>query len=348
MNRRLLILADGALSVFGAKTATCLLHFRPHDIAGVLDREHAGRTTREVLGVAAAVPIVATIEEGLALGPDTLVIGIAPPGGRLPEEWRDILRRALRAGLGVMSGLHTFLGDDPELAALAREHGAAIIDYRRPPEGEPIAERRVLATRARRLLTVGTDCSVGKMVTTFKLFEAARARGLDARIVPTGQTGMMIAGHGITLDRVPADFTAGWTEHLVLEYGGGEVVIVEGQGSLLHPAYSGVTLSLLHGCLPDAMVLCHHAGRRTVRYQTLPIPPLADWVRRYEDILAPLHPGRVAGLSINPAGLSPAEARDAIRRAEDETGLPAADVLQEGAGRLLDAALAAAARVRLA
>lgn len=339
MNSRLLILADGELGVFSAKTATSLIRYRADAVVGVLDRQHAGRTTRDVLGTPAAVPVVATLREGLALKPDTLVIGIAPAGGQLPDSWRALIREALAAGLSVASGLHVFLGDDPELAELARQHGVRIVDYRRPPEAQPIAQLLARETRARRVLTVGTDCNVGKMAAALELTAAAQARGIDARFLATGQTGMMISGTGVTLDRIPGDFMAGIVEQLVLEAADAELAVVEGQGCLLHPSYSGVTLSLLHGAVPDAMILVHHAGRSTIRNQSLPIPPLREWVRLYEGVLAPLHPGRVVGIAINPHGLSPEDAEAAIRAAEEETGLPAADVVREGAGRLLDAVL---------
>jgi uncharacterized NAD-dependent epimerase/dehydratase family protein len=339
MNKRLLILADGALGIFSSKTATSLLRYRGDEVVGVLDREHAGRTTREVLGVPAAVPIVGTMAEALKLNPDTLVLGIAPPGGGLPDHWREVIRAALEAGLSVFGGLHVFLAEDPEFSDLARKHGGIIRDFRKPPEDHPIGLGRARETRALRLLTVGTDCSVGKMVASLELAAAARRRDLDTRFVATGQTGMMISGGGLTIDRVPGDFMAGFVEKEVVAAGDADVVVVEGQGCLLHPAYSGVTLALLHGTLPDAMVLVHHAGRDTIRYTNVPIPPLADWVRRYEDVVAPIHPGKVVGIAINPSECDPAEAAAVIRRAEDETGLPVVDVVSEGADRLLEAAL---------
>jgi D-glutamate N-acetyltransferase len=339
MNQRLLILADGELGVFSAKTATSLIRYRPEAVAGVLDREHAGKTTRQVLEVPAAVPIVATLEEGLALGPDTLVIGIAPQGGQLPDSWREVIRGALSAGLSVLSGLHVFLGDNPEFAHLASRHDARIVDLRRPPEGQPIAHMGARETRALRVLTVGTDCNVGKMVAALEMEKAASARGLDARFVATGQTGMLIAGGGVTLDRIPGDFMAGFVEQMVLEAGEADLVLVEGQGCLLHPAYSGVTLALLHGSLPDAMVLVHHAGRRKMRNQDLEIPPLSEWVRRYEDALAPLHSGRVVGIALNRYGLTPDEAEAVLRRAEEETRLPAVDVVSGGTEGLVEAVL---------
>lgn len=344
MNKRLLILADGDLGVFSAKTATSLIRYRPDDVVGVLDRQHAGQTTREVLGVPAAVPIVATMAEGLALGPDTLVIGIAPAGGGLPEPWRETIRIALGAGLSVVGGLHVFLGDDPEFAALAAKHGGQILDLRRPPEDRPIARAKARGTRALRVLTVGTDCNVGKMVAALEITAAARRRDLDARFVATGQTGMMISGTGVTLDRIAGDFMSGFIEKEVLAVGDSDLAVVEGQGALLHPAFSGVTLALLHGALPDAMVLVHHPGRDVMRHSDVAIPPLPEWVRRYDDSVSPIHPGRVVGIAINPHGLSAEEAARALRHAEDETGLPTVDVVAEGADRLLDAILTAGKR----
>ncbi len=340
MNTRLLILADGELGVFSAKTATSLIRYRPDAVVGILDREHAGRTARQVLGVPADVPIVATLEEGLALRPDTLVVGIAPAGGQLPPAWREVLVGALRAGVGLNAGLHVFLGDDPELAALAREHGATITDLRRPPEGQPIARMRARETRARRVLTVGTDCNVGKMVAALEIEAEGRRRGLDARFVATGQTGMLITGSGIPLDRIPGDFMAGHVEEQVLAAGDADLVAVEGQGCLMHPAFSGVTAALLHGTLPHAMVLVHHYGRNRLRNQDLPIPPLAEAIQQYEAFVAPLFPGRVVGIAINPYGFAPESARKVVQRVQAETGLPAVDVLVDGAGPLVDAILA--------
>jgi uncharacterized NAD-dependent epimerase/dehydratase family protein len=337
MNQRLLFLAEGELDIFNAKTAVSVIRYRPEAVVGVLDSQHAGRTTREVLGVAAAVPIVATLEEGLALQPDTLVIGIAPAGGQLPSAWRATIIRALQAGLSVISGLHLFLGDDPELASLAAAHGGQIVDLRRPPLDQPIAAMRALGTRALRVLTVGTDCNVGKKIAALEITAAGKRLGMDARFVATGQSGMLIAGSGVTLDRVPGDFMAGCIEQAVVADGDSDLVVVEGQGSLLHPAYSGVTLAQMHGALPHAMILVHHAGREMMRKQPLRLPPLAEWIRRYEDAVAPLFPGRVTGIAINPYGLTPEATREVIARAEDETGLPAVDVVTEGADRLVRA-----------
>lgn len=331
---RFLILAEGELGIFSAKTAVAVMRYRPHDVAAVLDSRYAGRTAREVLGVPCDAPVVATVAEGLALRATALLIGIAPAGGQLPEAWRVTIRDALVAGLDVVSGLHVFLGDDPELAALTRVKGRRLVDLRRPPGRQPIAHARARETRALRVLTVGSDCNVGKMVTALELSTAARAAGRTARFVATGQTGMLIAGDGITLDRVPGDFMAGFVEEMVLEMGDAEVVAVEGQGSLIHPAYSGVTAALLHGALPDAMVLCHVPTRPRLRNQEVPIPPLRELVALYEAFLRPLHPGRVVAVSLNGTGLTDDELVAAVRATEAETGLPAADPIRHGAARL--------------
>src|SRR5438067_3858356 len=191
---RFAILAEGNLDPFGAKTATSLLRYRAEDVVAVVDSAHAGRPLRELLGVEAGAPVVATLEEALQHRPTTLVIGIAPAGGRLPPGWREVIERALAEGLDVISGLHLMLGDDPELAALAHRHHARLIDLRRPPASEPIARGRARETRAKRVLTVGTDCNVGKMVASLEIVRAARQAGLDARFVATGQTGILING----------------------------------------------------------------------------------------------------------------------------------------------------------
>jgi uncharacterized NAD-dependent epimerase/dehydratase family protein len=337
IRERFLILTDGQLGVFSSKTATSVLRYRSGDVAAVLDREHAGQSTARLLSVPVDVPIVGTLAEGLRERPTALLIGIAPPGGGLPEAWRPVIREAIAAGLNVVSGLHTMLADDPELSCLAAERGVTLLDLRRPPEGDPIARAAAARTRARRVLTVGSDCNIGKMVAALEIVVAARADGQDARFVATGQTGMLLGESGVAIDRVIGDFMAGTVEQLVLEQGDADLVVVEGQGSITHPAYSGVTLALLHGALPDAMVLCHQPGRATLRNQEAPVPPLSELVRLYEAVLRPLHPGRVVGLALNGVGMTDAELERAVAEAEAETGLPAVDVVRHGAGRLITA-----------
>ena len=341
-----MILAEGALGVFSAKTAVGHLRYRGADVVGVIDSRSAGRRLEDVLGFAHPAPIVASLAEGLALRPDALLIGIAPRGGGLPLAWRAIIREALSAKLSVVSGLHLLLDDDPELHALAKAHGVELIDLRRPPEvlrlpreaGASAPHRRPLV-----LLTVGSDCNVGKMTAALEITRAARAAGIDAAFGATGQTGILIAGRGIAVDRVVADFIAGATEAIVDELGPVDWAVVEGQGSLLHPAYSGVTLGLLHGAQPDAMILCHHVGRTRIDGYGIPIPPLPALVELYETAAAWVKPAPVVGLALNAVGAPPGATAALAAEFEAETGLPAADPMV-GAERLVAAIQAVAAR----
>ncbi len=348
-----LIVADGKLAALTAKTATSAIRYLPDRVLAVLDAGKAGRTCQEVLGFGGAIPIVGTIEDGFARGPEALLIGIAPMGGALPPEWRGWVLAALDRGLEVWSGLHTYLSDDPALSARARERGARIFDLRKPPAHLPVANGRARLVDAHVCLTVGTDCSSGKMTAQIELVAGLQAKGLRTRFVPTGQTGILLAGWGISVDAVVADFIAGAAEQLVLEGAkDADVVLLEGQGSLIHPGYSGVTLGLLHGACPASMILCHQASRRLIgEYHGasawVPIPPLPQMIRIYEDAALPVRPSKVIGIALNTYDLAEAAARDAVRRAEDETGLPATDPVRFDRAPLVDAIAAAARRTPL-
>jgi len=213
---------------------------------------------------------------------------------------------------------------------------------RRVPEGHRVADTRAHAIPATVVLTVGSDCNVGKMSTALELDATARRRGRRSAFVPTGQTGIMIAGWGVSIDEVISDFTAGASEDLVMEAAqecksAGDVIFVEGQGSLVHPGYSGVTLSLLHGSAPDALILCHQPTRETVRRYTVPIPSLDRLIELHESITAPIKPAKVIGIALNTFGLDEGAARAAVDRAKGETGLAATDPVRYGVDRLMDA-----------
>jgi uncharacterized NAD-dependent epimerase/dehydratase family protein len=334
---RLLLLAEGASSdAHSGKTMRGILRYRTADVVAIVDSERAGEEEQ-------GVPIVAGAEHGRALGATTAVVGVAPTGGRLPPAWHELLQACLRQGLSVESGLHEFLTDDPVLVELAREAGVALRDLRRPPTGLDVPSGANLELDARIVLTVGSDCAIGKMTVSLELDRESRRRGLASVFVPTGQTGIAIAGWGIAVDAVVADFIAGAAERLVVEghARGGELLHVEGQGSLVHPAYSGVTLGLLHGSAPHALVLCHRAHATEI--DGLPghrIPPLRELVELHERIALPARKARVACVAVNTRGLSEQAAREAVAAVGDETGLVAADPVRDGAGSLLDATLA--------
>ena len=349
--RRLVILTEGQFGPHSGKTAFGVLRYGRDDVIAVLDSTLAGRTTAEWIP-GTDVPIVGTLEEALAIPgrprPDTLLIGIAPTGGRLPDEWRPILHGAIDAGLELHSGLHTFLGDDPELSAAAAIAGVHIIDYRRPPERFETAVGRRHRPGARVILTVGTDCAIGKMSVALELRNAARAAGDSVAFVPTGQTGMMIDGWGVAVDRVISDFINGTVEWLVEEGERlGDWVIVEGQGSLDHPAYSAVTLGLIHGATPHALVLVHKAGLAAHDFDHLPersfpIAPLRPFIDLHERIAGTVAPSKVVAVAVNTSLCADEdEARRIVEAIAAETGLPAADPVRFGAAALWDEVKAA-------
>jgi uncharacterized NAD-dependent epimerase/dehydratase family protein len=333
---RLLLLAEGfSADPHHGKTMRGVLRYRPEDVVAVLDSERAGETE-------SGVPVVGDVEDAVALQPTVALVGVAPAGGRFPPAWRRIVEDCVAAGLDVWNGLHEFLSDDPALVAAAASRGVRLWDLRRPPGDLNVPTGANLAVSARIALTVGSDCAIGKMTVSLELDRAARARGIRSMFVPTGQTGIAIAGWGISVDAVVADFVAGAAERLVVEghERGGELLLVEGQGSLVHPFYSGVTLGLYHGSTPHVLVLCHRAGATEIDgCPGHPLPSLASLVALHEQTALPARPATVACVALNTQGLDDREARTAVLAAEEQTGLPADDPVRFGADRLLDALL---------
>jgi len=262
---------------------------------------------------------------------DALVIGVAPIGGGFDESWRPDVRAALERGCHVLSGLHYFLGEDDEFAELADEHGGRLADLRKPPDDLTVADGTAGDVDATVVTTVGTDCSTGKMTTAFELRDAARERGLEAAVAPTGQTGVAIEGWGIVVDRVISDYAAGAVERLVETPVGLDLVVVEGQGALAHPAYSGVTASILHGSAPDALVMCHEAGRESVHgYESFAVPPPGEYVDIYERLAGPVSDASVVAGALNTQGLADDAADDAVADYAETIGAPATDPVRDG------------------
>jgi uncharacterized NAD-dependent epimerase/dehydratase family protein len=341
--RRLVILTEGQWHVHNAKTATGVIRFGHDDVVALLDSTIAGRNVDEWLP-GHDIPAVATLQEALASPrgrPDALLIGIAPTGGRLPQEWRTTILEAIQAGLDVLSGLHTFIGDDPEFSAAARKAGVEIVDYRRPPERMETAVGRRHLPGKRVILTVGTDCAIGKMSVALELRRAGTAAGRSVVFTPTGQTGMMIDGWGVAIDRVISDFVQGTCEWLLDDAESrGDWILVEGQGSLDHPAYSSVTLGLIHGTTPHAMILVHKPGLLDHDFdhlpeRTFPIQPLAPFIALHEQVAGLVAPSRVVAIALNTSLIASEEdARAEIARTAAETGLPCDDPVRFGGDRL--------------
>ncbi|HEV2147816.1 MAG TPA: DUF1611 domain-containing protein [Longimicrobiaceae bacterium] len=352
---RYLILAEGHFGPQTTKTANSAVRYLPERIVAVVDSRHAGRTVQDVLGFGGSTPVLGTLDEGLAMSPTAVLVGIAPQGGQLPDEWRPVLRRVIEEGLDLVSGLHFYLGLDPELSALAAARGTKIVDLRRPPADLPVSHGKARLVDAYSVLTVGTDCNIGKMTAALQLRDALAGRGTRVGFAPTGQTGILIEGWGISVDAVVADFVAGAAERLVLQAAeGNEVVLVEGQGSLVHPGYSGVTLGLLHGSMPDGMVLCHQPSRRCPYnrydvYSWMQLPSVQETIRICEGAIAPLKPSsKVIAICLNTWDMTEEEARAAVKRTQDETGLPTTDPVRFDPSPVADAILAGAERKRAA
>ncbi|MBV0900513.1 DUF1611 domain-containing protein [Haloarcula salina] len=312
-----------------AKTGVGLLRYGDQTVRAVVDRERAGQRVRDSLPDVQDAPIVASMADAPAV--DALLIGISPIGGEFDESWREDVRTAIERGCDVYSGLHYFLAEDEEFADLAAEHGVELHDLRKPPDDLSVAAGTAGDVDATVVTTVGTDCSTGKMTASFEIRDAARERGLDAAVVPTGQTGIAITGRGIVVDRVIADYAAGAVERLVEAEGDRDLLVVEGQGAIAHPAYSGVTASILHGSAPDALVMCHEAGREAVHgYESFAIPPLSEYVDIYERMAAPVSDASVVAGMLNTRHLDGDEAAHAVADYADDLGAPATDPVRHG------------------
>jgi uncharacterized NAD-dependent epimerase/dehydratase family protein len=346
VSERLAIFAEGLFASHHGKTAHGVIRYGTRDVVAVIDSTQAGASAAEVVPFSLReVPIVATLGEAIDLGATALLVGVAPTGGKLDPAWRAVLLEAIAAGLHIEAGLHTQLSEDAELRRAATRAGVALRDLRAAPADLTVPAGPASRPAGVRVVhSVGSDTVIGKKVVTLELDRVARERGLRSVYVPTGQTGVAIAGWGIAVDHVISDYVAGAGERLVNEGSErGDLLFVEGQGGLFHPANSGVTLGLLHGSAPDLLVLVHKAGATALRnYPDLPLPPLPELVAAYESVARPVRPAKVAAIALNTSDLATDdEARAAIEAAESETGLPADDVVRFGAERVLDGVLAA-------
>lgn len=340
---RAIVLAEGYLGEDSGKTANGLvLHAVQHEIVAVIDSKKAGRDAGEVVaGKKRNIPVVATFEEALKFKPDVFYIGVATAGGYLPDSFRDAVRKALKAGLTVYNGLHIFLSEDPEFAPLIANGKAKVIDVRKPPAAKDlrVADGRVHDVKVPRVLVMGMDCDIGKRMTALEIFRAAKKRGINVGFVATGQTGCMLAPDaGTVIDRVPADFAAGQVEKMVCDVAakGKEIILIYGQSSIRHPAYSGVALACLHGSAPNVIVL-QVAPERTHRAIFSHPAYKMGTVSEEIELIEKLGTGKVVALAVNGKGIKDIPA--ACRKLEKETGLPAIDPFTGSPDKLLDIVL---------
>ena len=333
--RRYAVLAEGRLRE--AKTAHGVLRYGADEVVAVLDSTLAGGSVRGALpGLLSDperdAPIVATLEEALAFSPTSMLVGVAPAGGRLPGEWVETLGAAAGAGLEIVGGLHQRLA--PEFP------DARVWDVREPPAETSVFSGGGFGVGSKVALTVGTDAAIGKMTASLEIERAAREAGISTGFVPTGQTGVIIAGWGVCVDAVVSDFVAGVAEGMVLRAAESspDLILVEGQGALSHPAYSGVTLGLLHGSCPDCLILCVSPDGGP-GYAGVPRPTPARAARLYEEVAALVKPAPVVAVSANTKGLSNTEAEAFVQKVADETGLPTADPFRHPVKPILKAVM---------
>ena len=334
---RILILTEGLSTPLSAKTATGILRYKSNQVVGLIDSTQSGKTAGELLEVGGDTPIFASIDKAPAA--DVLVVGIAPAGGDLPKPLRRAICQAIERGMRVESGMHFPISDDPEFSSLARKTGSTLVDLRKNNE-RTVARYDSFNPNCLRLHTVGNDCCVGKMVVSVELARGLSEAGCDTKFVATGQTGMMLEGDGCAIDSVVSDFIGGTTEKLVLAGQHHEAIVVEGQGSLANPRYSGVTMGLLHGCLPDGLVMCYESGRSDiVGLEPMPLPPLEKVLSAYLSVANLHHACRFIGVAINGRLLSDEEYIREKELVQDRLNLPAWDVLREGVSGLVNEAL---------
>jgi len=339
---RYLVYAQDQLGTPSAKTAHSVIRYSASHVAAVLDRRHAGERVHDILRFGGNIPVVDTVADGIICGADAFLVGIALAGDGMPGDLRASIAQAIEHRLEIWNGLHSFVADDPDLGPLAARHGVRVHDVRRPPDELPVGAGRVRELDKTVVLAVGTDANIGKMTVMLQLRDALASRGARAAFAPTGQTGIFIEGWGICVDAVIADFISGAAEAVTMQAArDADVVLVEGQGSILHPGYSGVSLGLLHGSLPHALIACHQPSRKTFRHNAwLPIPRLSRVIRLHEELADPLRPAKTIGVSLNTSDLTEHDARIAIDQAKEETGLPVVDPVREDPAPLVEAVLA--------
>jgi uncharacterized NAD-dependent epimerase/dehydratase family protein len=342
LNQRVAILLHEGVTGTQGKTGLAILRYSEAPIVAVIDRESAGKSLSELTGIKRDVPIVASVTAALEYEPEVLVIGIAPGGGAVPDDYWLEIKNALKAGMSLVNGLHITMANIPELNALLQP-GQLIWDVRKEPANLSVASGMARTLPCRRVLTVGTDMAIGKMSTSLELHSASQLRGLRSKFLATGQTGVMLEGDGVALDAVRVDFAAGAVEQIVMHYGKNyDILHIEGQGSLLHPG-STATLPLIRGSQPTQLVLAHRAGQVHVRnHPHVLIPPLLEVIRLYETVASAggaFGSVPVVGIALNTAHLDEFAATDAIAQIIAETGLPCTDVVRFDADVLLDAVM---------
>ena len=330
------ILCPGAFDYILNKTGNMLIRYRPQDVCCVIDPDKAGRTAQDVLGFGGKIPVVSNFKEAEDYSPNALLIGSAPQGGYINKDYRTEITAAIQYGCDIYSGMHQFLNDDPELAPLAREKAITINDFRRPPNPPHFPKGSWINRKVKVLLIVGTDCDTGKMTTGWEITERLKNRGRDVRFIGTGQTGIMLGGYGVPIDAVVGDFMAGEIEYAIDEVGDQvDLVIVEGQGSLTNMYYAGVTLGLMHGAMPDYLVMTDEPGRE-IDVSNNRMASIGDVMELHLSLMKNFKQSQFLGINLLTLKMAEDLALNEIKNLEKKHKLPVTDLVRFGDRELID------------
>lgn len=326
---------EGHLKSDYGKMGFGVLRYAKNPIVAVIDSEFNGNSLKEITGINHSAPIVATVEDAHALGAEVLVLGIAPSGGRIPADWLGVIEKSLHLGLSIVNGLHDLLGD--RYKKLCRQKEQWIWDVRIPQSTPPIATAQAAKLTNKRVLFIGTDMAAGKMTAGLELYQWAQQQHISTGFVATGQIGITLTGRGIPLDAFKVDLACGAVEQAVLAEQEKELILIEGQGSLLHPG-STATLPLMRGSCPTHMILCHRADKTHLKFpQKIKIPPLTEFIALNEALVAVCgtYPAaKVVGIALNTSALNESEAQKIISEIEIQTGCPTTDVVRYGSEKI--------------
>lgn len=334
MNRKIILLTEGYSDPHRAKTARNLIYYCPEEVLAIFDRNNIGKKSNELVGVG-DFPVIGNLDDFPEA--KTLIMAVALPGGKIPISYKEIMLDAIKRKMDVVSCGHEFISDDKDLVTAALANRVRLIDVRKNNEKD-VAKREGILSSCLRIQTVGNDCSIGKMVTSVELARALKRKNIDAKFVATGQTGILIEGDGIPIDAVVGDYINGAAEKLVLQNQHHDIIIIEGQGSILHPRYSAVTLGLLHGAMPHGLIMCYEVGRKFVHNMpNIPLLPIEYYVNLYEKLSSAMHPCKVIGFALNSKKVTAEEAEIERQKIKKQFGLPACDVVRDGPDELVEA-----------
>lgn len=337
IDKKFVLFAEGCFGIFSSKIGASLLRYRGDRCVAVIDSRKAGQTVQDVLGYGGPIPIVARVEHAMHLHPEVMIVGKGLHSAELPSGWKPHFLAAVHSGLHIINSIHYRLTDDPDIARAIGEKGITVWETKDAPKA-PLNKARVLDLDSWIIHTCGSDCNIGKKTTGLEIWNEANRRGISTGFAATGQSGILISGHGVAVDGVAGDFMGGAVEQVVMEAAvGNEWVVVEGQAGLNHIQGSGVALTILHSALPHALVFCHRLGAERTKVWETPIPPIPELIRLHEELSGILRPAKVTAISVNSVGFTDEDYRREAEKLEADTGLPVVDPIREGsAARLVD------------